>query len=94
MFNGKMNRRRALTTSHRASLSAIIVCVAAGSLFVGVTPASSVPPREYSPSTGAHRYPAAFERFMAVQFGDLWMHTVQEQVIRRMFVTWQDKQKR
>ncbi len=71
------------------------MCIVAGSLVGEIAPAFGVPPkRSTARSTGAHRFPAAFEQFMVIEYGELWMHTVQEQVIRRMFIAWQDKQKR
>ncbi len=88
------NRLHATTSSRRARITMIFVCVALGLMFANATPASSVPPRPRGPVTGSHRYPSAFESFMVVEFGDLWMHTVQEQVIRRMYLTWQEKQER
>lgn len=33
-------------------------------------------------------YPPAFISFMETNYGRMWMHTVQEQVVRRMYVAW------
>lgn len=88
------NQLLAATGGRRVSLTLTLACITFGLFVVDVSPASSVPPRLPRPSTGSHRYPPAFEAFMVVEFGDLWMHTVQEQVIRRMYLTWREKQER
>ncbi len=88
------NQLLAATGRRRVSLTLILACITLGLFFVDVSPASSIPPRPSPPSTRSHRYPAAFEALMVTEFGDLWMHTVQEQVIRRMYLTWQGKQDR
>ncbi len=71
---------------------ALGTCLLVAALWVDVPSASSIPPRWRVPGTGSHAYPPAFESFMAATYGDLWMHTVQEQVIRRTYRDWQLKQ--
>lgn len=47
--------------------------------------AHAVPPLG---STRATTYPPAFCAYMEVRFGELWMHTVQEEVKRLMYAQW------
>ena len=38
-------------------------------------------------------YPPAFCAYMEVRFGEYWMHTVQERIVRRAFLEWSQKQR-
>jgi len=37
-------------------------------------------------------YPPAFVQFMDFNYGKMWMHTVQEQIVRRIYVIWLEKE--
>ncbi len=37
-------------------------------------------------------YPAAFLAYMTTNYGPVWMHTVQEEVVRRIYMSWLRKE--
>lgn len=51
--------------------------------------AFAVPPLHGTRSTP---YPAPFCAFMEVRYGEYWMHTVQERIVRRAYIEWCQKQ--
>ena len=52
--------------------------------------ALAVPPLHGTRSTP---YPPAFCAFMEIRYGEYWMHTVQERIVRRTYVEWCQKQR-
>ncbi len=70
---------------------ALVSLIAVAALAAIVPSAGAIPPRGRQRNTSAFIYPPAFVAFMDTQYGRLWMHTVQEQVIRRMYMTWIEK---
>lgn len=68
-----------LTALGTAALCALWMPAPAGSR------AFAVPPLHGTRSTP---YPPAFCAYMEVRYGEYWMHTVQERIVRRMYVEW------
>lgn len=76
----------------RALLSFLIISLAAvGTLCWDAPSAFGTPQRHPPGSLFAQAYPPAFIAFMDTEFGRMWMHTVQERVVRRMYVLWLEK---
>ncbi|MSR29774.1 MAG: hypothetical protein EXS03_09435 [Phycisphaerales bacterium] len=65
----------------------------AGAIAV-MMPSAARADRTAVPPLGSQRilYPVAFQSYMAVNYGPVWMHTVQEEVVRRIYVSWLAKE--
>jgi hypothetical protein len=92
-MNDPLNTRR-LSRSRARHRNALNIAGAALllALWMPASPGSSalaVPPLHGTRSTP---YPAAFCAFMEVRYGEYWMHTVQERIVRRAYIEWCQKQ--
>lgn len=74
----------------RAFGAAVILPCAVFCASIALTAHEASGDRVIGPSLGdrAAPYPPAFISFMETNYGRMWMHTVQEQVVRRMYVAW------
>ncbi|MSR44357.1 MAG: hypothetical protein EXS15_03235 [Phycisphaerales bacterium] len=64
---------------------------ALGALGWSVQSACADSSRDRGQWTSSQRYPAAFRLFMEINYGRMWAHTVQEQVVLRIYARWLDK---
>ncbi len=68
---------------------AIAVCVLVAPLALSIAiPTALAADRSSVPPTGGQRYPLAFHAYMGVNYGPQWMHTVQEEMVRRIYRSW------
>jgi len=80
-------------SSSRARQLAVVGAAVVCALWMPASSGSqalAVPPLHGTRSTP---YPPAFCAFMEIRYGEYWMHTVQERIVRRIYVEWCQKQK-
>jgi len=85
-------KTRSLSFMYRlqwTALRAAVLCVLWMPAAV-VSQVHAVPPLH---GTRATIYPPAFCAYMEVHHGEYWMHTVQERIVRRIYMEWCQKQK-
>ncbi|MSQ90626.1 MAG: hypothetical protein EXS01_04425 [Phycisphaerales bacterium] len=78
------------TTVRRTLSVAVLACIALATVGGTVSSASGNPARGRVRNVASQRYPVAFRAFMDVHYGRMWAHTVQEEVVQRIYARWLD----